>query len=244
MNLAQNATNDQGSGGSEQSSISGDIETTVNTPVTPQSESASNVTAASETNPNTVDSLPDWAQDLIRDLRSENASRRVAARESDQKLGEYLNAIQGLLTNISQPSNNAEASESVPQAGVTESKPPAADEFVKTVMGQLDALSYDNAVMRVVSETGLNREVIETLQGRTYEGLLEQANKIRNYLTTNSSPSEETPESKPQNKPPKTPSAPTNATETDATKLGRYFGSGVAASSPVFGRVKPTFFDE
>lgn len=225
----------------ESGTVNNELETTIQTPIVkPEADSPTVEVEQENVSDNSVDALPEWAQDLIHDLRNENASRRVAARESDQKLGEYLGAIQELLTNINGNSNPASEGD-VSKAEEVESTPPAANEFLETVMSQLQNLSYDNALMRVVSETGLSREIVETLQGRTYDDLLANATKIKNSIKM---PSEETSEPKTQsNKPPKAPITPVSP-DTEAVKRGRYFGTGVATNAPVFGKTNTKFFEE
>lgn len=218
-----------------------DLETTITTPVNRQEPDTPPQEEKTDEVQNKVEDLPDWAQNLIKELRHENASRRVAAREADTRLGEYLSAIQELVTQVkgsdvaSVPASN--------EKGVPESAPPAANEFLETVKSQLDHLAFENAIMRVVSETGLQREVIESLKGRTYDELLSNAQKLVQTFTMPSN--KEAPESKsqPKNKPPKAPLAPVDA-DTDALRAGRYFGSGISNSSPLFTKTPGNLFEE
>ena len=141
-----------------------DIETVL-TPAQPQ-DATPPVQADTPDEAESIDALPDWAQNVIKELRKENASRRVATKEADQRLGEYLTAIQELVTSV-KGSENAPEQASDSKADARESTPPAANEFLETVKQQLDNLAYENALLRVVSETELAREVVESLQGRT-----------------------------------------------------------------------------
>jgi len=174
--------------------------------------------AATSPQENTIESLPVFAQEVIRKLRKENASRRT----ENTTLTNQNETLTGLVQQVAEQIPQSEqASGETPPTSVPET-PDAIANVLTTVLDTLGSLSRENVVMRVVNETGLPMDLVQNMNGDTYETLSTQAKAMAEYARTTQGASPVPP-------PPKVPKAPSGDEAvgiTDADRQQRYFGGG------------------
>lgn len=182
-------------------------------------------------NPSAVADLPDWAQTLIKDLREENASRRISNRNQSEVLEQILGVVKELSP---EPDATAESNET-PVEPVDTSKKNIAEELAKVV----GRMNRDNNVLRVSLETGFPVDVVESFRGETYDELKEAATKLSAIV-----PDKKKTEPK-KNSPAKAPSGSQQQSgRSNAERSAIYFGSARSAGGIFGGGGIKTFKDD
>lgn len=172
--------------------------------------------------PTAVADLPEWAQELIHNLREENASRRVSNRNQS----EVLEQILGVVRELSPEQDATAETEATPPATQNTSKN-IADELAKVV----GRMNRDNNVLRVSLETGFPVDVVESFRGETYDDLMNAANKLTAIVPDKKT----TKEPAKKNQPAKAPAGNQQQSgRSNAEREAIYFGSARNAGG-IFG---------
>jgi prophage DNA circulation protein len=180
-----------------------------------------------------VEDLPEWAQKHIRDLRKENAQRRVDLKSLEQQQQTMQETLDQLAkTTQASKQDEPEAKKETKATDDSKDTPDvfsAIEELRQEMLSKLQATSLENTRLRVGLELSIPEALASRLQGTTEEEIREDAQQLLEVVRGFAVPVDPIP---PASKETKT-NVPTSPSSTDSKKALTeqqrreiYFGGG------------------